>query len=208
MSRFGVAVASHVREPDEAAKIAENSRLAREDRGPRRWRGTPFGPRPDTPGAAQFLLCKAERLCYTLPAREQLCRLFLGSSAVEHSTVNRMVAGSNPARGASKINHLAPFPQISQKPRVGTVLANRLPLAIPAFRFLLIGVPSLLLLLKGPVLLPLCTTGSVRIRSNLEAGRAIGRVAMASCRSKVRVAVRALVKRRERNRRRVRRRRG
>ena len=27
-------------------------------------------------------------------------RLFLGSSAVEHSTVNRMVAGSNPARGA------------------------------------------------------------------------------------------------------------
>src|SRR6266571_566038 len=28
-------------------------------------------------------------------------RLFLGSSAVEHSTVNRMVAGSNPARGAT-----------------------------------------------------------------------------------------------------------
>jgi hypothetical protein len=33
--------------------------------------------------------------------REHLFRLFLGSSAVEHSTVNRMVAGSNPARGAS-----------------------------------------------------------------------------------------------------------
>src|SRR5947207_12408395 len=32
-------------------------------------------------------------------------RLFLGSSAVEHSTVNRMVAGSNPARGANtKLN--------------------------------------------------------------------------------------------------------
>jgi hypothetical protein len=30
-------------------------------------------------------------------------RLFLGSSAVEHSTVNRMVAGSNPARGATRI---------------------------------------------------------------------------------------------------------
>jgi hypothetical protein len=29
-----------------------------------------------------------------------LSALFLGSSAVEHSTVNRMVAGSNPARGA------------------------------------------------------------------------------------------------------------
>ncbi len=28
---------------------------------------------------------------------------FLGSSAVEQSTVNRLVAGSNPARGAYKI---------------------------------------------------------------------------------------------------------
>ena len=34
------------------------------------------------------------------PARGPLVRPFLGSSAVEHSTVNRMVAGSNPARGA------------------------------------------------------------------------------------------------------------
>src|SRR3954452_17894386 len=34
-------------------------------------------------------------------AREHDFHLFLGSSAVEHSTVNRMVAGSNPARGAS-----------------------------------------------------------------------------------------------------------
>jgi hypothetical protein len=33
--------------------------------------------------------------------------LFLGSSAVEHSTVNRMVAGSNPARGANTIKYLA-----------------------------------------------------------------------------------------------------
>src|SRR5262249_46185429 len=51
--------------------------------------------------AGDLVLCKPERLCYTLPAREPLFRLFLGSSAVEHSTVNRMVAGSNPARGAS-----------------------------------------------------------------------------------------------------------
>jgi hypothetical protein len=36
-----------------------------------------------------------------------LCRLFLGSSAVEHSTVNRMVAGSNPARGAKQIQELS-----------------------------------------------------------------------------------------------------
>ena len=47
-----------------------------------------------------FVLCKRKGLCYTLPARDQMRRLFLGSSAVEHSTVNRMVAGSNPARGA------------------------------------------------------------------------------------------------------------
>src|SRR5665213_670392 len=38
-------------------------------------------------------------------------RMFLGSSAVEHSTVNRMVAGSNPARGAScHITWHPPFP--------------------------------------------------------------------------------------------------
>ncbi len=54
---------------------------------------------------AHFVLCKRRRLCYTLPACEHRFRLFLGSSAVEHSTVNRMVAGSNPARGAS---HLRP----------------------------------------------------------------------------------------------------
>jgi hypothetical protein len=35
-----------------------------------------------------------------------LFRLFLGSSAVEHSTVNRMVAGSNPARGANDLNNI------------------------------------------------------------------------------------------------------
>src|ERR1700675_3841170 len=53
--------------------------------------------------SGHLVLCKPEMLCYTLPARERLFRLFLGSSAVEHSTVNRMVAGSNPARGASSL---------------------------------------------------------------------------------------------------------
>jgi hypothetical protein len=33
--------------------------------------------------------------------------LFPGSSAVEQPAVNRLVAGSNPARGANKIKHLA-----------------------------------------------------------------------------------------------------
>src|SRR5690242_16216459 len=49
---------------------------------------------------AHFLLCKRRGLCYRLPPCEGCFRLFPGSSAVEHSTVNRMVAGSNPARGA------------------------------------------------------------------------------------------------------------
>jgi hypothetical protein len=33
--------------------------------------------------------------------------VFPGSSAVEQPAVNRLVAGSNPARGASQIKHLA-----------------------------------------------------------------------------------------------------
>jgi hypothetical protein len=54
--------------------------------------------------AAYFPLCKAPGLCYTQPVAKPVgFRLFLGSSAVEHSTVNRMVAGSNPARGAIRL---------------------------------------------------------------------------------------------------------
>jgi hypothetical protein len=51
--------------------------------------------------AMHFPLCKPERLCYTLRPAKTL-RTFPGSSVVEHSTVNRMVAGSNPARGAKQ----------------------------------------------------------------------------------------------------------
>ena len=39
---------------------------------------------------------------FVIRRRANWFRLFLGSSAVEHSTVNRMVAGSNPARGAKE----------------------------------------------------------------------------------------------------------
>src|SRR5438046_8634012 len=70
-----------------------------------------FRPRRRGFEASHLVLCKPGRLCYTLPAREHLFRLFLGSSAVEHSTVNRMVAGSNPARGAiciTKLSHPIP----------------------------------------------------------------------------------------------------
>ena len=40
------------------------------------------------------------RKAFVLPAPHAATAVFPGSSAVEHSTVNRQVAGSNPARGA------------------------------------------------------------------------------------------------------------
>ena len=67
---------------------------------------------------------QAERALLYAAAREHVCRLFLGSSAVEHSTVNRMVAGSNPARGASRL-----FLAIRAHPmkwRLQTVLRRKL----------------------------------------------------------------------------------
>jgi hypothetical protein len=57
--------------------------------------------------AVHFVLCKAPGALLYAARCERLFRLFLGSSAVEHSTVNRMVAGSNPARGANEFKHLA-----------------------------------------------------------------------------------------------------
>ena len=84
----------------------------------------PFTPHENYP---YLVLCKPRRLCYTLRRANTQLRLFLGSSAVEHSTVNRMVAGSNPARGASKTKLLARSSKISENRCVGIVLANRLP---------------------------------------------------------------------------------
>jgi hypothetical protein len=46
---------------------------------------------------ADFTLCKRKRLCYS----RTLARVVPGSSAVEQPAVNRLVAGSNPARGAN-----------------------------------------------------------------------------------------------------------
>lgn len=58
----------------------------------------------------------APSICYE--RRSELATLFRGSSAVEHPTVNRMVVGSNPTRGATsdhqkttqKIGNTAHFP--------------------------------------------------------------------------------------------------
>ena len=51
------------------------------------------------------LACAVRGIVWGFPSqgrrvRHRLPNVFLGSSAVEHPTVNRMVAGSNPARGA------------------------------------------------------------------------------------------------------------
>ena len=59
-----------------------------------------FRPRLTRRRSRTFRPLQARKALLYAPPREQLFRLFLGSSAVEHSTVNRMVAGSNPARGA------------------------------------------------------------------------------------------------------------
>jgi hypothetical protein len=54
--------------------------------------------------------------------------LFLGSSAVEHSTVNRMVAGSNPARGAKKS-----FSRSLATNEFGIVASRKRLASLPAF---------------------------------------------------------------------------
>jgi hypothetical protein len=54
-------------------------------------------PRLMAKGGADFTLCKRKRLCYS----RTLARVVPGSSAVEQPAVNRLVAGSNPARGAT-----------------------------------------------------------------------------------------------------------
>src|SRR5215510_11838397 len=59
--------------------------------------------------AGQLDLCNGKGLCYTQARSRTPVRLFPDSSAVEHSTVNRMVAGSNPAPGANPIKNLAKF---------------------------------------------------------------------------------------------------
>ena len=50
---------------------------------------------------AKLAVDKASRFAIIPPAYK-LCNIFLGSSMAEHATVNRRVAGSNPARGAKE----------------------------------------------------------------------------------------------------------
>jgi hypothetical protein len=78
----------------------------------RKWATNPcaaagFRPGPRQRQRRSFGPLQARKALLYAPAREHLFRLFLGSSAVEHSTVNRMVAGSNPARGAKSTQMIA-----------------------------------------------------------------------------------------------------
>src|SRR5665213_316958 len=75
------------------------------------------GTHPLTPllGARPYMLCKAGRLCYRPPELNGSA-LFPGSSAVEHSTVNRMVAGSIPAQGATSTMLAFLPPPITRRP--------------------------------------------------------------------------------------------
>jgi hypothetical protein len=58
-------------------------------------------------GSELSRLCKAVGLCYEAPCRST--GLFPGSSVVEQPAVNRLVAGSNPARGAKPDQSLISF---------------------------------------------------------------------------------------------------
>src|SRR6185437_1205634 len=62
--------------------------------------GLSFSPRGSPRSRGPFRPLQGSGALLYAARREPGFALFLGSSAVEHSTVNRMVAGSNPARGA------------------------------------------------------------------------------------------------------------
>ena len=68
-------------------------------------------------------LANKKGFCYTHGA---FAHLFLGSSAVEQSTVNRSVAGSNPARGANLFKYLADYLLLTGRgsPGLGNIWGN------------------------------------------------------------------------------------
>ena len=72
--------------------------------GSKLW-GQPLEPSPSPRLGVARPLSKRGRLCY-MRAFITPSRLFPGSSAVEQPAVNRLVAGSNPARGAKLNKHL------------------------------------------------------------------------------------------------------
>src|SRR3954467_8316774 len=59
------------------------------------------------------------------PARKHCFALFLGSSVVEQPAVNRLVAGSNPARGANKLLFSELLRTSSNTPDSSVALVNK-----------------------------------------------------------------------------------
>jgi hypothetical protein len=99
---------------------------APEKRPPNRCKTSGFRTTPNTARQAYFSYASRIGFVIRCPLAIGLRRLFLGSSAVEHSTVNRMVAGSNPARGANSFPTASfpirpapaePWPHGSSSPR-------------------------------------------------------------------------------------------
>lgn len=89
-------------------------------------RGIPGGRAPiaDIAREAYFVLCKAVGLLLYGSRATPLFATFLGSSVVEHSTVNRMAAGSNPARGANQVRRFSHLRRIHAAPLVAPAWAT------------------------------------------------------------------------------------
>ena len=95
-------VASNLR-PRSEAKVARRSPTGEGERA-RIGKLAQAKPRQAARDFHRFVAFKARpALLYALRARQLL---FPGSSAVEQPAVNRLVAGSNPARGANACSHL------------------------------------------------------------------------------------------------------
>ena len=98
--------------PGVASSLRKRSKVRRAVSRLLRLAGQPGKISAATRMGRRFVLSKRDRLCYM--RRAHASRLFPGSSAVEQPAVNRLVAGSNPARGANsfKISNIYRYLQI------------------------------------------------------------------------------------------------
>ena len=135
MSRISGQLAAWLRRGS-AAALQDVSTLKSDNKS--LWRRDFPSPGASCPHSPFRPLQGSEALLYA-PRRGLGFALFLGSSAVEHSTVNRMVAGSNPARGANQIKRLAQKFYFRPWRHVCTVSANP---AAPALTVLTNSKPS------------------------------------------------------------------
>jgi hypothetical protein len=113
MSRFGVRLEAQNRRQASVFRAAD--RWSRHRRRANRYDAANLQAGPTPSQIETFPALQGQKALLYAARRERLFRLFLGSSAVEHSTVNRMVAGSNPARGAIRLSPpSSPSKELSQ----------------------------------------------------------------------------------------------